>query len=125
MGESESHELAQPSRDATLSGTDSTYIVDDFTRARDQAGICVEYEDHIVDTSGRRRLSVPFTKVNLAVAISKQLPKDVAFRNLLVHTNALSLQVSEDFAAEQLMFAADQRGVSLSDDRAHEIAHLH
>jgi len=123
--ESESHELAQPSRDATLSGTNPTYIVDDFTRARNQAGICVEYEDHIVDTSGRRRLSARFTKVNLAVAISNQLPKDVAFRNLLVHTNELSLQISEDFEAEGLMFAANQRGDSLSDERAHEIAHLH
>merc|ERR1712173_453498 len=97
----------------------------DFTRSRDQAGICVEYKDQIVDTSGRRRLGEKVTKVNLAVAISNQLPKDVAFRNLLVHTNELSLQISEDFEAGQLIFAANQRGDSLSDERAHEIAHLH
>jgi len=122
---SESHELAQSSRDAIIPGTSSTYTVDDFTRSRNQAGICVEYEDHIGDTSERRRLSTRFIKVNFAVSISNQLPKDVAFRNLLVHTNELSLQVSEDFEAGQLIFAANQRGDSLSDERAHEIAHLH
>lgn len=122
---SQNHELAQPSRNGKLSGTFPTYTVDDFTRARNQAGTCVEYEDQIVHTSGRRRLGEKITKVNLAVAISNQLPKDAAFRNLLVHTNELSLQISEDFEARQLIFAANQRGDSLSDKRAHEIAHLH
>jgi len=122
---SKNHELAQPSRNGILTGTSPTYTVDDFTRARNQAGTCVEYEDHLVHISGRRRLGEKITKVNLAVAISNQLPKDVAFRNLLVHTNELSLQISEDFEAGQLIFAANQRGDSLSDERAHEIAHLH
>lgn len=122
---SQNHELAQPSRNGKLTGTFPTYTVDDFTRARNQAGTCVEYEDQIVHTSGRRRLGEKITKVNLAVAISNQLPKDDAFRNLLVHTNELSLQISEDFEARQLIFAANQRGDFLSDKRAHEIAHLH
>merc|ERR1719219_463411 len=66
---SASHELAQPSRkrDRVLLGTDPTYTVDDFTRSRAQAGICVEYKDEVADTSERRRLSTRTTKVNLAV----------------------------------------------------------
>jgi len=129
---SASHELAQSSRDAILLGTDpkllitdQPYTVDDFTRPRSQAEICVEYEDHAADISGRRQLSARTTKVNLAVAISNRLPKDVTFRSLLVHTNELSIQMSEDFEAKRLMFAAEQKGNSLSDERAHEIAHEH
>merc|ERR1712156_397175 len=119
---SRSHEMAQPSRGATI--LESDYTVNDFTRARNQAGVCVEYDDHIVDT-GRRRLSKRSNKVKLAVAITEQLPNDIAFENLLVHTNELSLKPSEDFEARQLIFAANQEGESLSDERAHEIAHSH
>merc|ERR1719499_521016 len=122
---SESHEFSQSPRTSTLSGSNG-YTVEDFTRARNQAGgTCVEYADHIEVVPGRRRLSTKSAKVKLVVDMTNELPTGVAFENLLVHTNELSLQTSEDFEAGELMFAAKQHGESLSDERAHEIAHEH
>jgi len=123
---SESHESSQSPRSTPLSGSNG-YTVDDFTRARSQAGgTCVEYADHIEVVPGRRRrLSTKSTKVSLVVAMTNELPTGVAFENLLVHTNELSLQTSEDFEAGELIFAAKQHGESLSDELAHQIAHSH
>jgi len=131
---SREHEFAQPNRDAPLTGTNG-YTVADFTSPHEQAPTgtqetCVEFESQIDRQNvGRRRLSSMLsskaTKVNLVVTMSNQLPTDSVFESLLVYTDELSLQNSEDFEAASLIFAETQKGGSLSDERAHEIAHLH
>jgi len=135
--QSDDHKFAQPNRHARLTGAKG-YTIADFTRPhnlgttfedlihRGELGTCVIFEDQQSgNNSGRRRLSSKATKVNLAVTMSNQLPTDSVFESLLVYTEELSLQVNEDFEAAQLMLVETQRGGSLSDERAHEIAHEH
>jgi len=122
---SESHELAQSPRTTVLLGSNPSYTVDDFTRSGNQAETCVEFDDHVEDVPGRRRLSARSTKVKLAIAMTNELPMDTAFEDLLVHTNELSLESSEDQEAKTLIFSAKQRGESLSHERALEIARSH
>merc|ERR1711953_192903 len=66
---SENHELAQSAtaRENWIEGSNPIYTIEQFTRSRHQAGICVEYDDHIEFVQNRRQLSAKSTKLNLVV----------------------------------------------------------